>query len=315
MASNPFTDQARLIVALLPSVAKQECFALKGGTAINLYLRDMPRLSVDIDLAYLPVEDRDTSLEAIDVALGAIADDIHQHVPRTRLKASVLKGTGRRFKLTVWQDDVNVKIEVTPVLRGSVYPSEIRDLSPKATETFGSAPMTLLSEDDLYAGKICAALDRQHPRDLYDVYWLLKSRGIDTHLKNAFLVYLMGHNRPIADLLAPRAKDIAIAFRSEFEGMTYDSISLKQLNEILPQLVHKIHAALTDDDRHFLLALKQGTQEWRNFPLPEVEQLPSIRWKMFNLSRMAPVKRQLAVDKLKTILFGNTPMVGMAPDK
>ncbi len=52
MANNPFTEQVRLLVALLPRVAKQECFALKGGTAINMFLRDMPRLSVDIDLAY-----------------------------------------------------------------------------------------------------------------------------------------------------------------------------------------------------------------------------------------------------------------------
>jgi hypothetical protein len=303
MANNPFTDQVRLLVALLPSVAKQACFALKGGTAINLYLRDMPRLSVDIDLAYLPVEDRDTSLEAIDMALGAIADDIHRHVPRTKVKWTVLKGTGRRFKLMVWQDDVSVKVEVTPVLRGSVYPAESRDLSPKATETFGSARMTLLSEDDLYAGKICAALDRQHPRDLYDVYWLLKNRGIDTHLKDAFLVYLMGHNRPMADLLAPRAKDIEPAFRSEFEGMTYDSISLGQLQRTLPQLVHEIHSALTDADRHFLLALKQGTQVWEDFPLPAVEQLPSIQWKMFNIARMAPDRHQQSVEKLKTILF------------
>jgi predicted nucleotidyltransferase component of viral defense system len=303
MASSPFTDQVRLLVALLPSVAKQECFALKGGTAINLYLRDMPRLSVDIDLAYLPVEDRDTSLEAIDAALKAIVDDIHQHVPRTHLKESFLKDTGKRFKLTVWRDDVSVKIEVTPVLRGSVYPAEIRDLSSKATQAFGSAPMTLLSEDDLYAGKICAALDRQHPRDLYDVYWLLKDRGIDTHLKDAFLVYLMGHNRPMADLLAPRAKDIEPAFRSQFEGMTYDTISLRQLQETLPQLVDEIHAALTDADRRFLVSLKEGTQEWRDFPLPGVEQLPSIRWKVFNIARMAPDKRQQSVDKLKAILF------------
>lgn len=55
--NHPFTEQVRLLVALLPRVAKQECFALKGGTAINLFLRDMPRLSVDIDLAYLPAGD------------------------------------------------------------------------------------------------------------------------------------------------------------------------------------------------------------------------------------------------------------------
>lgn len=121
MKSNLYTEQVRLLVALLPSVAKQSCFALKGGTAINLFVRDMPRLSVDIDLAYLPVEDRDTSLAAIDRALEAIGADIEQHIPRTVIKASVLKGTGKRFKLLVRQGEIGVKIEVTPVLRGSVF--------------------------------------------------------------------------------------------------------------------------------------------------------------------------------------------------
>jgi len=302
--NHPFTEQVRLLVALLPRVAKQECFALKGGTAINLFLRDMPRLSVDIDLAYLPVEDRDTSLDAIDNALVLVAADIEQHVPRAGVKPSVLKGTGKRFKLVVWQADVSVKIEVTPVLRGSVYKAESRELSAKATNAFGFARMMLLSEEDLYAGKICAALDRQHPRDLYDVYWLLKDRGIDTRLKNAFLVYLMGHNRPMAELLAPRVQDIEPAFRSELEGMTYDPVGLQQLQETLPQLVHEIHTAMSDADRHFLLALKEGTQNWIDFPIPEVERLPAIQWKMLNLARMSPDKRRQAVDKLEKILFG-----------
>ena len=205
--NNPFTEQVRLLVSLLPSVAKQTCFALKGGTAINLFLRDMPRLSVDIDLAYLPVEDRDTSLAAIDTALGAIAADIEQHIPRVHVKASVLKGTDNRFKLLVWQGGISVKIEVTPVLRGTVYPVANRQLSARAKELFGFARIPVLSIEDLYAGKICAALDRQHPRDLFDVYWMLQNQNMDKRLKNAFLVYLMGHNRPMAELLAPQAQD------------------------------------------------------------------------------------------------------------
>jgi hypothetical protein len=149
-ANNPFTEQVRLLVALLPSVAKQSCFALKGGTAINLFLRDMPRLSVDIDLAYLPLEDRAVSLAGIDMALGEITADIERHIPRTEVRASVLKGTGRRFKLLVRQGDTHVKIEVTPVLRGSVYPVEDRQLSARAGKTFGFARMPVLSFEDLY---------------------------------------------------------------------------------------------------------------------------------------------------------------------
>lgn len=302
--SNPFTDQVRLLVAVLPSVAKQTCFALKGGTAINLFLRDMPRLSVDIDLAYLPIEDRDTSLEAIDQALGEITADILKQVPRSDVKASILKGTGKRFKLLVWRDDVNIKIEVTPVLRGSVYPAENRQLSEKASDAFGFASMAVLSFEDLYAGKICAALDRQHPRDLYDVHLLLRDHGIDDRLKNAFLVYLMGHNRPMAELLEPQHRDIEPMYRSELVDMIFEPVELETLKNTLPQLVRNIHATMTNDDRRFLLALKKGTQDWRHFVIPEAERLPAIQWKMLNLARMNPMKRQQAVSKLEKTLFG-----------
>jgi len=301
--NNPFTEQMRLLVSLLPSVANQSCFALKGGTAINLFLRDMPRLSVDIDLTYLPVEDREASLAGIDTALGEITTDIAKHIPRAKIQASVLPGTDKRFKLVLWQGDISVKIEVSPVLRGSVYPAISRQLSARAEKIFGFARMPVLSFEDLYGGKICAALDRRHPRDLYDVYWLLQQEGIDERLKNAFLVYLMSHNRPMAELLAPQPQDIAPLYRKEFEGMTYEPVGLEQLRETLPHLVREIHAAMTDANRHFLLALKQGTEDWRNFPLPEAARLPAVQWKMLNLARMNPVKRRQAAAKLEKVLF------------
>lgn len=222
----PFTEQVRLLVMLLPHVAKQDCFALKGGTAINLFLRDMPRLSVDIDLAYIPVEDRDTSLAGIDDALFKITNDIERAVPRTSVRSSTLKGTDKRFKLVVSQGSTTVKVEVTPVLRGSVFPTEQRQLSPKAEAEFGFARVPLLSFEDLYAGKICATLDRQHPRDLYDIHLLLNNEGISERLKNAFLVYLMSHNRTMAELFAPHLVDIEPLYRTEFDGMTFEPISL-----------------------------------------------------------------------------------------
>ena len=289
--SNLYTEQVRLLVALLPSVAKQSCFALKGGTAINLFVRDMPRLSVDIDLAYLPVEDRDTSLAAIDQALGAIAADIEHHVPRTVIQASRLKGTDKRFKLLVRQDGISVKIEVTPVLRGSAFPAEIRQLSDRAADTFGFAQMPVLSFADLYAGKICAALDRQHPRDLYDVYWLLRQEGIDERLKNVFLVYLMGHNRPMAELLAPQVQDIASQYHAELAGMTRVPLAIEQLQETLPELVGLIHSVMTDEDRRFLLALKRGDQDWQDFALPEAARLPAVQWKLLNIRRHGQGKK------------------------
>jgi len=303
-ANNPFTEQVRLMVALLPQVAKQTCFALKGGTAINLFIRDMPRLSVDIDLAYLPVEDRQTSLTNIDKAFSAISTAIEQYIDGASIRASFLKGTGKRCKLLVWQKEISVKIEVTPVFRGSVYPAEFGELSAKARSAFGFARMNLLSFEDLYAGKLCAALDRQHPRDLYDVQLLLDNEGINDRMKNAFLVYLMGHNRPMAELLEPIPQEIGPLYRAEFEGMTYEPVSIERLEKTLTKMLRKIHDAITDSDRNFLLALKRGTPNWQTFALPEVEHLPAIQWKFLNLERMNPDKRKKAAAILEKVLFG-----------
>jgi hypothetical protein len=189
-------------------------------------------------------------------------------------------------------------------LRGSVFPVAIRQITARASSVFGFASVPVVSFEDLFGGKICAALDRQHPRDLHDVYWLLEQEGIDERLKNAFMVYLMGHNRPMAELLAPRVQDIEPLYREELAGLTHSPVGLEQLRETLPRLVKELHAAMTDADRRFLLALKQGTQDWRDFPLPEAERLPAIQWKMLNLARMNPSKRRLAAAKLEKALLG-----------
>src|SRR5260370_18206595 len=76
-----YRKQVALLVRTLPLIAEEACFALKGGTAINLFIRDMPRLSVDIDLTYVPLQPYDTSLAAIDAAMGRIAARIKSGIP------------------------------------------------------------------------------------------------------------------------------------------------------------------------------------------------------------------------------------------
>ena len=135
-------------------------------------------------------------------------------------------------------------------------------------------------------------------------HWLLRHEGIDERLKNAFLVYLMGHNRPMVELLAPQVQDMAPLYRTELVGMTHEPVELEHLRNTLPLLVREVHAAMTDADRRFLLALKEGTQDWGDFILPEVERLPAIQWKMLNLARTQPSKRRQASAKLEKVLFG-----------
>lgn len=143
--SEIYDRQVRLLVRTLPFVFQEPVFALKGGTAINLFVRDLPRLSVDIDLTYLPVEDRDTSLAAIDAALRRIADAIEKALPGT----AVVRGKGGAQavidKLLVRADGAVIKVEVTPVLRGVVFEPEIRSVSATVEDRFGYAEARMVS--------------------------------------------------------------------------------------------------------------------------------------------------------------------------
>jgi predicted nucleotidyltransferase component of viral defense system len=182
-AYEQYRRQAALLIRVLPFVAEESCFALKGGTAINLFVRNMPRLSVDIDLTYLPVADRKTSLAEIDAAMKRIAERIQKGIPGARVTSSVLKEAGIVSKHFVELDGVQIKIEVTPVLRGCVYDPETRSVSETVEMAFGFADIQVVSFADLYAGKLVAALDRQHPRDLFDVRDLLANEGISDELR------------------------------------------------------------------------------------------------------------------------------------
>ncbi len=92
-------------------------------------------------------------------------------------------------------------------------------------DVFGYASLPVVSLPDLYGGKLCAALDRQHPRDFYDVKLLLDAQELDRPIFNGFIAYLLSHNRPLAEVLNPRWKDIAEPFYREFSGMTFETIA------------------------------------------------------------------------------------------
>ncbi len=206
-----YRQQVELLVRTLPSVAAENVFALKGGTAINLFVRDLPRLSVDIDLTYLPVKPRDESLTEIDETLQRIGKSISETLPDLRVLPSRLAKEGTLNRLIVRSPHAQIKIEVKPVMRGCVFEPTIMAVSEKVEDQFSFAETLVVSRDDLYAGKLVAALDRQHPRDLFDVRDLLANEGISDTLRQAFLVYILSHNRPAAEVLAPKRKDIELS--------------------------------------------------------------------------------------------------------
>ena len=302
MASEVFEGQVALLVRVFPYVATEACFALKGGTAINLFVRDLPRLSVDIDLVYLPIEDRETSLIGIRSALGRIARKIRKAIPDGVVTDSANAGG---TLVLVRQRNAQIKIEVTPVLRGTVHPTELKTVRPIVEEQFGFAEIQVVSFADLYAGKLVAALDRQHPRDLFDIQHLLAKEGIDKTLYQTFLAYILSHNRPVHELLQPRLKDIRQAFEREFVGMTVSDTSLEMLLATREQLVAEISSRLDETSKVFLRSFHTFRPDWNLIGSPAIRNLPAIRWKLMNLERLQtenPEKYQALLHELDAVL-------------
>lgn len=304
--SEAYRQQVRLLLRLLPNVAEEDCFALKGGTAINLFVRDMPRLSVDIDLTYVPVASRGASLAAIDAAMKRIGQRTKTALPDVTVNEVGLKSEKAVIRLLVRSDDVQVKVEVTPVLRGCVFEPSLRGVAASVEEAFGFAEMQVVSFADLYAGKIVAALDRQHPRDLFDVRELLANEGVSEEIREAFVVYLLSHNRPMAELLAPTRKSITAEFEAGFVGMTTAPVTVEDLEAAREALIQSIVGGMPEEHRRFLVSFERGEPDWDVLGLPGIKDLPAVRWREQNLNQISADARSLLVEKLQQSLsLGN----------
>jgi predicted nucleotidyltransferase component of viral defense system len=300
-AAEIYRRQAALLIRVIPLVAKEPCFALKGGTAINLFVRNMPRLSVDLDLTYLPIADRITSLQAIDDAMRRLEKIIETGIPGARV-TSTANNEHCVTRLLLRANDVQIKIEVTPVLRGCVYAPSPMSVSKEVEEQFGFAEIEVVSFADLYAGKIVAALDRQHPRDLFDVRDLLANEGISGKLRKAFIVYLVSHNRPMSEILEPKRLDIAPEFERGFEGMTENPVTLNDLLQAREDLIGIIVGKMPEEHRRFLISIKRGEPDWALLDLPGVEDLPAVRWRLENLAKLDKTKRDAMIARLSEVL-------------
>ena len=290
--------QVQLLLQIIPFVAQHDCFALKGGTAINLFVRDFPRLSVDIDLVFLPMMDRQEALQTIKDNLNTLAVNITEQIVHTRVTSS-FQDKADALRLLVERDGVQIKIELSPVLRGTVYEPQIIAVCEAVEDEFGFAEIAVVSFEDLYAGKICAALDRQHPRDLFDIKQLLDNEGITDRLRKALLVYIISHPRPITELLKPHFKDISNIYEGEFRNMAEHDIPLAALANAREQLVNIINNELTQEERKFLLSFKSREPDWSLLGLLDIDKLPAVRWKLQNIGKMSPQKHADAYNQLK----------------
>jgi hypothetical protein len=279
-----YLDTARLLTQVAPLVFVDDTFALKGGTAINLFVRDMPRLSVDLDLVFpdhtLP---RDEALVRINEAIRQAAERLKKRGLQVHAPAAAEGET----KLLVRRGPVQVKIEVNFVMRGTVLPVRQASLTPTARDVLmADLEIPVVSLEDVYGGKLVAALDRQHPRDLFDVMQLFAHEGITPGIRRAFVVYLASSNRPVHEVLFPPLRDIQYDFTHNFHGMTAEPVPLESLLVARERLLQEIQRGLDEDERRFLLSLVAGAPEWALLDVVDIEHLPGVRWKLQNLTRL-----------------------------
>ena len=256
---SPYYKQVSLLIRMLPVVATETVFALKGGTAINLFVRDFPRLSVDIDLAYLPLEPRDEALINVRAALQRITDRINT---QPDIRAAFQDNKADELRIVVSSPVATIKIEVSPVARGTLHSAEIMPVQESVEDEFGYAEIQVVSLPDLYGGKLCAAMDRQHPRDLFDVRMLLGSEGISREILVGFLTYTLSHPRPINEVMSPNWQPLNEKFQAEFDGMTFEKVECEDLASVRPMMLTSLQKHFTERDHAFLMSFKRGQPDW-----------------------------------------------------
>ncbi|MPS26203.1 MAG: nucleotidyl transferase AbiEii/AbiGii toxin family protein [Alcaligenaceae bacterium] len=286
-----YTDRVRLLVEILPVLSQEPRFALKGGTAINLFEHDLPRLSVDIDLAWLPVHDYAEDAKLIAEALRRLADVLRARPLQLQVQLSAGEGAGVT-RLVASRGRARVQIETTPVMRGAVHPTRNMVVRPRVEEAFGFASMQVLSFADLYAGKLAAALSRQHPRDLFDVDLLLADERADQMLWRTLLVYLTCSPKPAWEMLAPRVPaDFAATFEAHFKGMTAEPIKAEALLDVHGRLLVRVAEWLDEPSCAFLRSVEDQRPDFNLIGLPHAAGLPAVRRKLHNLAQRTDAKR------------------------
>lgn len=281
-----YKKQVALLIRIMPSVYRIKDFAVHGGTAINLFHKNMPRYSVDIDLTYIPIQEREKSLETINEHLKTLKANIEKSVPGIKVipKYDVLK-------LQCTLRGATVKIEVNGTKRGIIGATEDKMLCDKAQQEFSMAcKARTVSYSQLYGGKITAALSRQHPRDLFDYKYMEISSFDD--VKDGFILCLLGSDKPIIESLQPNAIEQIDALENQFKGMSEFEFNYADYEEARTSLISQVNAALTETDKDFIISFEEGTPDWGKCCAGDLSSYPSIKWKLQNIIKLKEVNPQ-----------------------
>lgn len=291
-----YKKQVALLIRIMPSVYRIKDFAVHGGTAINLFYKNMPRYSVDIDLTYIPIQGRKESIMTIKTHLETLKEYIEKSIP----------GISVIPKYDVWKlqctlNGAMVKIEVNGTKRGIIGSTEERMLCEKSQQEFSMAcKARTVSYSQLYGGKIVAALNRQHPRDLFDCKYMELSSFDD--VKDGFILSLLGSDKPIIESLQPNPIDQSEALEKQFKGMSDVDFSYSDYEEARRNLIALVNDSLTYTDREFLLSFEEGIPDWSKCCAGDLSTYPSIKWKVRNIVKLKktnPDKHKQGTEKLR----------------
>jgi len=297
-----YLKQVELLLRIAPEISRINEFGLHGGSAINLFHHNMPRLSVDIDLTYIPFRKRKSDLNNISILLSDLAERLRKIIPGI----SILPNSDdkEQIKLFCYRGTTLVKVEVNTVNRGIINKTEQYPLCDKAQDLFASfVEMNLVPAGQLFGGKIVAALDRQHPRDLFDTMKLLERNRLNEDTMIGFLFCLFSSNRPLNELLQPNFINQEQILNNQFNGMSDEEFTWNMFKNERIRLVKEIRNRLTDEQKEMIFSVSNGTPKWL---YGEWERFPGISWKLKNIKILKEKnsKKFLSqLTQLKKILF------------
>lgn len=289
-----YKEQVRLLLRILPVIYREEDFAIHVGTAINLFIKNLPRYSVDVDLTYIPLTPREESLTEIDKKLAKISQQFQRAVPDVTIRPAPCK-------LLCTLGRSTVKIEVNGIKRGVIGPTIEAPLCDKAQEEFGMySKARIVPLEQLYGGKIAAALSRQHPRDLFDYIYMDADKICE--LKRGFIFALLGSDKPFIESLSPHSINQQETLENQFRGMTDIPFTYENYKNARKQLIVFVNSMISEEDRAFLIGFEEGDPQWENPAYNDFQNFPSVQWKLFNINKLKtqnPVKHRQGVEKLK----------------
>lgn len=279
---------------------QEQVFAVHGGSAINLFVKDMPRYSVDIDLTYIPLADREDSIADINAHLKSIADNA-----KSNLKGLHIVPNYATCKLLCEYHGHQVKIEVNQTKRGIIGGElQRKSLCDKAQTEFGMfCKAVIVPPTLLYGGKIAAALSRQHPRDLFDVKYMNLPLS---DVREGLIFCLLGSDRPIHESFSPQLIDQHEAMENQFKGMTDIEFTYDEFEQTRSKLITDVRNLMTEADKQFLLSFESAEPQWDEYEFAYFRDYPSVQWKLLNLAKLKkqnPAKLNTEVEKLQAV-FG-----------